>query len=93
MDDVQRPAVNTWKMRAACLDLPVDIFFPMPGPKCRTKINLAKAICDGCPVKAECLDYAMSFVRGSFTSLPGVYGGTTEKERIRLSRTHVINTR
>lgn len=35
----------------------------------------------------------MSFVRGRYITLPGIYGGTTETERWKLARTRVINRR
>ena len=91
MDDVLRPAV-TWKERGACVDLPVETFFPTPGPHMARQIKAAKAICAGCPVQAQCLEYAMSFVTGRYITLPGIYGGTTESERWKLARTRVINT-
>jgi hypothetical protein len=39
--------------------------------------NEAKAICEDCPVKIMCLDYAVS------AGMQGVWGGTTESERKR----------
>jgi len=39
--------------------------------------NEAKAICEVCPVKIMCLDYAVS------AGMQGVWGGTTESERKR----------
>ena len=92
MDDLFWPSL-TWRDRAGCLDQPVDWFFPMPGPNLKNEISRAKAICSTCPVKQQCLDYAMSFVRGRYITLPGIYGGTTETERWKLARTHVINNR
>ena len=91
MDDVQRPAV-TWKEQGACVDLPVDIFFPLPGPKFHKQVQAAKSVCASCPVQARCLEYAMDFVKGRYITLPGIYGGLTEPERWKLARTRVINT-
>lgn len=90
MDDVQRSV--TWQERAACLDLPLETFFPLPGPHMMKQIKAAKAICATCPVQSECLEYAMTFVRGRYIMLPGIYGGTTESERWKLARTRVINS-
>jgi WhiB family redox-sensing transcriptional regulator len=36
----------------------------------------AKTICAGCPVRTECLDYALAD-----DTLVGVWGGTSETER------------
>jgi WhiB family redox-sensing transcriptional regulator len=41
----------------------------------------AKAICVICPVKEQCLEYAMNV-----SNIPGVWGGRSEKERRRLRR-------
>jgi len=40
--------------------------------------RLAKAICQNCPIKVPCFDYAME------VSPYGVWGGTTEYERTRM---------
>ena len=47
------------------------IFFPESG----AHADEAKAICRGCPVRAECEDHATRFV------LPGIWGGTSNEER------------
>lgn len=43
----------------------------------RMVANEAKAICSVCPIKIQCLDYAVS------AGMQGVWGGTTEQERKR----------
>jgi WhiB family redox-sensing transcriptional regulator len=40
------------------------------------QVAAAKAICRGCPVCAECLDYAMQTAQDH-----GIWGGTTDEER------------
>jgi WhiB family redox-sensing transcriptional regulator len=90
VDNVQR-SLN-WKDRAACLDFPLETFFPTPGPHLNRQIKQAKTICQSCPVRTDCLEYALSFVRGRYIQLPGIYGGTTEAERWKLARTRVINS-
>ena len=70
--------VGGWRSQAACQDgaavAGID-FFPGrgvdPGP--------AKAVCARCPVRPECLDFALDN-RVRF----GVFGGTTEYERRKL---------
>jgi hypothetical protein len=42
------------------------------------RTELAKTICAGCLVRRECLDAAMSDA-----SLAGVWGGTSDTERVR----------
>ena len=75
-----------WKLKAKCRGLDTEMFFPEKGGDIRGKIDAAKAICAECPVRIECLDYALGFITGNFISLPGIYGGLTEMERRRLWR-------
>ena len=70
-----------WMTRADCQNLPTDIFFPQPGRLGVAQAKQALKICRSCPVREECLAYAMSFPD---RSLPGIWGGTTERERSRL---------
>ena len=83
----------TWKEHGACVDMDVDVFFPLPGPRFHAQVQQAKRICGDCPVQQDCLEYALEFVRGRYITLPGIYGGMTEPERWKHSRTRVINTR
>jgi WhiB family redox-sensing transcriptional regulator len=48
----------------------------------------AKAICETCPYKAKCLEFAMS-QRGE---IEGIWGGTTENER-RVMRRRIARAR
>lgn len=59
-----------------CETLP-DFFFPEEPDTKGNKIvaDIAKGICENCPIKAQCLDYAKS------TRVYGVWGGTTYEER------------
>lgn len=68
-----------WWSRAACLTAEPDLFFPisLTGPA-RLQVAAAKAVCAGCPVKAQCLSYALAA-----GPLHGVWGGTTDEERRR----------
>ncbi len=62
----------------ACRDPhPGVTWFPGPGERS----GPAQAVCEGCPVRWPCLDYALAD-----ESLDGVWGGTTTKERKRLRR-------
>ncbi len=66
-----------WRERARCKGEPIATFFPGPGePTTR-----ARMICSGCPVREDCLDYALSD-----PTLEGWWAGTSEKERRRLRR-------
>lgn len=73
---------GTWMARGACrADNTPDVFFPAGSqtPEARRQIEAAKAICDTCPVKNDCLDYALTI--GEYH---GIWGGTTEDERYPL---------
>jgi WhiB family redox-sensing transcriptional regulator len=71
---LKRPA---WQADAACRGRAVDTFFPGANEDLADII----AICRGCPVKTECLNYALED-----PSLKGVWGGTSARERSRLRR-------
>jgi hypothetical protein len=63
-----------WRDQAACLDSNPDWWFPLPGAS--TQYDQAKAICDRCPVKAECLNYALAL-----DMRHGMWGGLIPQER------------
>lgn len=74
--------ISDWRHRAACRDEDPELFFPVSdiGPGAR-QVAEAKAVCARCPVRAQCLDYAMT---NRLTD--GIFGGATEAERRELSR-------
>jgi WhiB family redox-sensing transcriptional regulator len=77
------PDVKTdWRHEAACRDEDPELFFPVSemGPGAR-QAEAAKAVCARCPVRAQCLEYALD------NGLDyGIFGGTTERERRGLLR-------
>ena len=74
--------MNNWRQSAACSTVDPDLFFPIgtTGPAL-LQIEEAKAVCQGCAVRAECLEWALE--TGQDT---GVWGGTSESERRTLRR-------
>ncbi len=64
-----------WMADAACRGMDPDVFHPVRGGS-RDAAFLA---CKGCPVKAECFDYAME----NRIEI-GIWGGTSAKQRGRL---------
>lgn len=72
--------VFDWRERAACRDEDPELFFPIgdAGPAHR-QIAVAKFVCDGCPVRANCLEWALEA-----SPVEGVWGGTTDAERAAL---------
>lgn len=68
---------HSWQDRGACLGLDSDLFFPDRGDADTTKA--AKAVCRGCDVRSECLNYALRAQERW-----GIWAGTSEKERRRM---------
>jgi WhiB family redox-sensing transcriptional regulator len=66
-----------WWRSAACREMDPELFFPVGarGPGAG-EIDRAKAICAGCRVRRQCLQYALATHQ-----MHGVWGGTTEDER------------
>jgi WhiB family transcriptional regulator, redox-sensing transcriptional regulator len=68
-----------WRKLAACRGMDTDFFFPGGSTgNDRERISLAKQVCAGCPVRAECLEFAIG------TGSAGIFGGTTDLERKRM---------
>jgi WhiB family redox-sensing transcriptional regulator len=66
-----------WQERARCREYDPEVFFPEKGGSSRE----AKRICAECPVRIECLNYALRR-----DERYGVWGGMSERERRRLKR-------
>lgn len=66
-----------WVERGACRGVDPALFFPGVG----VTADAVRAVCAGCPVTAECLDYALR--NGEHY---GIWGGTSERERRRMRR-------
>lgn len=70
-----RPA---WYSRAACRGLDPALFYPTRGEINSGKRNWpAFAVCASCPVRADCLEEGLYEAHG-------IWGGTTERERVRM---------
>ena len=67
----------TWRAGAACRNLDTEIFFP----DSEADAGPALSVCATCPVRNECLDWAIATRQHD-----GVWGGTTESERKRIRR-------
>ncbi|MSO60172.1 MAG: WhiB family transcriptional regulator [Ilumatobacteraceae bacterium] len=60
-----------------CRIYPPATFFPIDGKG----VIAAQKICKGCPVASSCLEYALSE-----NIEHGVWGGTSERERRRITK-------
>lgn len=67
-----------WHARAACIGMHPSLFFDTG-----RNINPAKAVCNRCPVRAECLQWALE---NPEMSRQGVWGGVGERARRKLRR-------
>jgi WhiB family redox-sensing transcriptional regulator len=74
---MSREWVPEWMDDAACHDVHPDLFFPERGDSTRE----AKETCASCPVRVECLEYALDL---GITH--GIWGGKSERERRSLRR-------
>jgi WhiB family redox-sensing transcriptional regulator len=74
-----------WQWRAACRGEDANVFFPPShferADEKRGRERRAKGICAACPVRIECLEYAMRIHESH-----GVWGGLNELERRALLR-------
>ncbi|MET7982110.1 MULTISPECIES: WhiB family transcriptional regulator [unclassified Streptomyces] len=74
--------MENWREGASCRTVDPDLFFPIgsTGPAV-LQIQEAKAVCTGCPVREQCLSWALDTGQ-----TVGVWGGTSEAERRALAR-------
>lgn len=72
------PAPGPWIKHAACAGESTELFFPEDD----VATELARSICSGCKVRAECIGYAVEI-----PSLDGIWGGLTRQERAKLRST------
>jgi WhiB family redox-sensing transcriptional regulator len=64
-------------LRGLCRERAPEEFFPSDG----VGVERARKICAECPVKDECLEYALTYRIDH-----GVWGGASERERRRILR-------
>ncbi len=62
---------------AACRNTGLDVMFPHDAPG----VTRARKICAVCPVRTVCLEYALANQIEH-----GVWGGTSERERVQIRR-------
>jgi WhiB family redox-sensing transcriptional regulator len=66
-----------WRQEAACVGSDIDLFFAVEDEGTAR----AKAICATCPVREDCLEWALANHQDD-----GIWGGFTEVERRRIRR-------
>jgi WhiB family transcriptional regulator, redox-sensing transcriptional regulator len=66
-----------WRAAGACMRADPDLFFPISATgRALEQTAKAKAICAGCRVRQECLDFAHQH-----DVAHGIWGGTTPEDR------------
>lgn len=74
-----------WRDESSCSTVDPELFFPSgPGGLSAMQERNAKTVCGNCPVRRECLEYALE--SGQHV---GVWGGLSEAERRGLSKVRV----
>jgi WhiB family redox-sensing transcriptional regulator len=68
--------------RARCTGVDPELFFPMGAPRLvMLQTAHAKAVCNSCPVRPECLEWSLATAQDA-----GVWGGLDEEERREIRR-------
>lgn len=81
---------ETWRAKAKCRNMDTEIFFPGRGEDLRPAQNVCRGSDDSpgeCPVRHECLEYALALPYGDDSS--GIFGGLSQKERKRIRSNRV----
>ena len=74
-----------WRQQAICRDTDPDLFFPVGTTgQALVQIERAREVCNQCPVKRDCLEFALETNQDS-----GIWGGTSEEERRAIRRAAV----
>ncbi len=71
-----------WQEKAACRDLPTEMFFHPDGergPRRKNRISAAKAVCSACPVIQACRKQALNLAEPY-----GIWGGLSEEDRLNI---------
>jgi WhiB family redox-sensing transcriptional regulator len=84
-----REPLGAWAAEAACIDKPLDWWFPGSAPnganldevELAPTARIAMAICHTCPVEQQCLQHALRN-----DEVHGIWGGKSERARARLRR-------
>jgi WhiB family redox-sensing transcriptional regulator len=77
VDVEETPEEYAWMIHGLCRGASPTDFFPSDG----LGVEAAQRVCITCPVRAECLEYALEH-----RIEHGVWGGASERERRRILR-------
>jgi WhiB family redox-sensing transcriptional regulator len=82
VDDSITDPDTAWADFGRCAGVDPDVFFPRPGDD----TSRAKSLCQQCPVRSACLEWALDT-----NQKHGIWGGMTEGQRRRLRRPVVVS--
>lgn len=69
--------MSDWRQQGSCIDEDPELFHPVgDGPAARLQTVEARDVCNSCPVRTLCLEWAMAHHPQA-----GIWGGITEDER------------
>ncbi|WP_433574211.1 WhiB family transcriptional regulator [Nocardia brasiliensis] len=77
----RQPSIEQWEwqVHGSCRDTDASVFCSPDGERGQSRahrVNRAKRICKGCPVRLQCRDFALKT-----EETYGVWGGMSEEER------------
>lgn len=72
-----------WMDQAVCASIGSDPFYPPPDSNAAIAA-VGMSICEGCPVRVECLEYALANYNAATDF--GIWGGTTVMTRRTIRR-------
>lgn len=80
--------MDNWRVYAACRDIGTEAFFSEDDDRSSgnsSEMKLAKRICEGCPVRRECLSTALRYEGDANKSdRHGIWGGLGPTQRANL---------
>ncbi len=80
MSSLEKHDRGDWQASAACAGEMGSVFYPPLRPERKAvrvgRERRAKAVCESCPVRSDCLDHAMPH-----DERYGIWGGLSETER------------
>ena len=83
---LSNPERWTWMNDAACAGMSINIFFPRNADEGVFDFSIARVVCAGCPVKAECRAFIDRIETMPGNQAFGFWGGETPKERSKRRR-------
>ena len=86
--------LDRWRQQAACRNVDTALFFPPEDEETGASLvdaadtELALSICASCPVREECLEFAIRT-----RQLDGIWGGLDADQRRSIRRRRMASTR